>query len=158
MFMRRFREAEASLDRAVTLNPNDPFILSIRALLLNYVGRYDEALVELDQAQRRDPFAVGWFEDFRGIILTNAGRYREALASFARMATEPSWSLLYVTICKAELGEAGEAEAAMAKLKSSYPRLAGMTLDGILREEIFHEDPAVLGRYRAILERIDRAE
>ena len=89
MFMRRFREAETSLDRAVALNPNDPFILSIRALLLNYVGKYDAALVELEQAQRRDPFAVGWFEDFLGIILTNAGRYREALASYAKMATVP---------------------------------------------------------------------
>ena len=87
MYLRRFREAETSLDRAVALNPNDPFILSIRALLLNYVGRIDAALVELDEAQRRDPFAVGWFEDFRGIILTGAGRYREALACYAKMAT-----------------------------------------------------------------------
>jgi tetratricopeptide (TPR) repeat protein len=134
------------------LNPNDPFILSIRALLLNYVGKYDAALAELEEAQRRDPFAVGWFEDFLGIILTNAARYREALASFARMSTPTSWSLVYLTICNAELGETKLAEASLARIKSSYP---GMTLDDILKYEIFHEDPAIIDRYRAILQRID---
>ena len=155
MFLRRFREAETSLDRAVALNPNDPFILSIRALLFNYVGKYDAALLELEQAQRRDPFAVGWFEDFLGIILTNTGRYREALASFARMSTPTSWSIVYQTICQAELGETSLAEAGLAKIKKSYPRCPGITLDDILKEEIFHEDIAVIDRYRTILQRLD---
>ena len=121
MFLRRFREAETNLDRAVALNPNDPFILSIRALLFNYVGKPDAALLELEQAQRRDPFAVGWFEDFRGIILTNTGRYREALASFARMSTLTSWSIVYQTICQAELGETSLAEAALQRSKNPIP-------------------------------------
>ena len=154
MYIRRFREAEPNLDRAVALNPNDPFILSIRALLLNYVGRSDAALAELEQAQRRDPFAVGWFEDFLGIILTGAGRYREALASYAKMATVPPWSLVCVTVCHAELGETKEAEAALARLKSSYPQFPGITLDGILKEEDLYEDPSIFDRYRAILRRI----
>ena len=160
MFLHRFREAETSLDHAVALNPNDPFILSFRALLLNYVGKYDAALVELEQAQRRDPFAVGWFEDFLGIILTNAGRYREALASFARMASVPPWSLVYVTICHAELDEPRQAEAALARIKSLpfYSQFPGVTLDDILKEEVVHEDPAIFDRYRAILGRIDGEE
>jgi TolB-like protein len=158
MYMRRLREAETNLDRAVALNPNDPFILSIRALLLNFLGRSDAALAELAQAQRRDPFAVGWFEDFLGIILTGAGRYREALACYAKMATVPPWSLVCVTVCHVELGETGQAEAALAKLKASYPQFPGITLDGILNEEVFYEDPAILDRYRAILRRIDKEE
>jgi TolB-like protein len=158
MYMRRFREAEATLDRAVALNPNDPFILSIRALLLNYLGKFDAALVEFNQARRRDPFAVGWFEDFLGIILTGAGRYREALACYAKMATVPPWSLVCLAVCHAELGETKQAEAAFTKLKSSYPQFPGITLDGILKEETFYEDPAVLDRYRAILQRFDKEE
>ncbi len=124
MYMRRLREAEPSLERAVALNPNDPFILSIRSLWLNYVGRFDSALAELQQAQRRDPFAVGWFEDFFGIILTGAGRYREALASYSRMATIPPWSLVCLTICHAKLGETRHAKEALAKLKSSYSAIS----------------------------------
>ena len=158
MYMRRYREAEAYLDRAVALNPNDPFILSFRALLLSFVGRFDAALVELNQAQRRDPFAVGWFEDFLGIILTGAGRYREAIASYARMAAIPRWSLVYLTVCHAELGETRQAKAALARLKSSYPDFPGITLDGIVAGEVFYEDPAILKHYCAILRRIDTEE
>jgi TolB-like protein len=156
--MRRLREAEPILERAVALNPNDPFILSIRALLLNYLGRSDEAIAELAQAQRRDPFAVGWFEDFLGIILTGAGRYREALASYARMATIQSWSLVCVAVCHAALGEMKQAKLAIAKLGASYPQLPGMTLDEILELEIFYEDPAILERYRTILQRVDNRD
>jgi len=157
MYMRRFREAEANLDHAVALNPNDPLILSIRALLFNYVGRFDAALLELDHARRRDPFAVGWFEDFLGIILTGAGRYREALTCYAKMATVPPWSLVCLTICHAELGETRQAAAAFARLKAGYSHFPGITIDGIIKEEVFYEDPAVLDRYRAILRRIEKA-
>ncbi len=156
MYLRRIREAEPSLDRAVALNPNDPFILSIRALLLSFVGRFDAALVELDHARRRDPFAVGWFEDFHGIILTGAGRYREALACYTRMATMPAWSLVYVTICQAELGETQQAAAALARLKAGYSRSPGMTIDAIIQEEVFYHDPATLDRFRATLRRIEQ--
>ncbi len=156
MYMRRYREAEACLDRAVALNPNDPFILSFRALLLSFVGRFDAALLELDQAQRRDPFAVGWFEDFLGIILTGAGRYREAIASYARMANVPRWSLVCLTVCHAELGETGQAKAALARLKSSYSDSPGIALADIVKKEVFYEAPAIPDRYCAILRRIDK--
>lgn len=158
MFLRHFREAEASLDRAVSLNPNDPFILIYNALLLNYVGKYDAALRELEQARRRDPFAVGWFDDVLGIILTNAGRYREGLASFARMSTLHSWSLVYVAICHAELGETAQAGGALARVRSSCFRRPGNSIEDILTEEVVHEDPAVLDRYRSILQRVDQDE
>jgi TolB-like protein len=158
MYMRRFREAGISLDRAVALNPNDPFILSFRALLLSFVGESDKAVVELEQARRRDPFAVGWFDDFQGIILTGAERYREAIASFSNMATVPPWSLVYLTVCYAELDGTKNAQAALARLKTSYPNFPGITVDGIVKEEVFYEDPAILDRYCTILRRIEKAE
>jgi TolB-like protein len=158
MYMRQFRLAETHLDRAVALNPNDPFILSIRALLFSFVGRIDAALVEFDSAQRRDPFAVGWFEDFLGIILTGAGRYREALNCFAKMATIQPWSLVYLIICHAELGETQQAKAGLARLKAGYSRFPGITTDGLIKEEVFYEVPAILDRFKAILRRIDVEE
>jgi tetratricopeptide (TPR) repeat protein len=155
MYMRRFREAEPNLDRAVALNPNDPFILSFRALLMAFVGRLDAALIEYEQARRRDPFAVGWFEDFRGIILTGAERYRDALTCFARMTKLPPWSLVYVTVCHAELGETQQAAAALAKLRSGYSRFPGITIDGLIKEEVFYDDAAILDRFKTILQRVD---
>lgn len=156
LYLRRFREAEISLDRAVALNPNDPFILSIRALLLNYTDRPDQALAEINEAQRRDPFAVGWYEDFRGIILTTAGRYREAIACYAKMATVPSWSLARLAVCHSELGEINQARDTLAKLKAIWP---GLLIDEIIDMEVdFYEDPTVCTRYRAILQRVDEVE
>ncbi|ANT53575.1 winged helix-turn-helix domain-containing tetratricopeptide repeat protein [Mesorhizobium amorphae] len=156
LYLRQFRQAEISLDRAVALNPNDPFILSIRALHLNYTDRPDEALVEINEAQRRDPYAVGWYEDFRGIILTTAGRYREATACYAKMATVPPWSLVRLIVCHSELGEIEQAQDLLAKVKAHY---LGLRLDEIVDTEVdFYEDPAVCSRYRAILQRIDQQE
>jgi TolB-like protein/Tfp pilus assembly protein PilF len=156
LYLRRFRQAEISLDRAVALNPNDPFILSIRALLLNYTGRPNEGLAELDEAQRRDSSAVGWYEDFRGIILTTAGRHREAIACYAKMETVTDWSLAHLTICHFELGEIEQAQDTLAKLKANYP---GLEIDDIIDDALdYFEDPAILSRYRAILQRVDRQE
>lgn len=156
LYLRRFREAEISLDRAVELNPNDPFILSIRALLLSYTDRAEEALGAIDEARRRDPYAVGWFDDFRGIILTTAGRYREAIACYARIATVPPWSLARLAICHFELGETKQAKAMLARLKANWPSLG---IDDIVRSELdFFQDPSVCERYRATLERVDSVD
>jgi len=154
LYLRQFRQAETSLDRAISLNPNDPLILSIRALHLNYTNRPDEALVEITEAQRRDPYAVGWYDDFRGIILTTAGQYREAMACYAKMATVPPWSLVRLIICHSELGEIKQAQDVLATVKAHYP---GLSLDEIVDTEVdFYRDAAVCGRYRAILQRVDK--
>lgn len=156
LYLRQFRQAEISLDRAVALNPNDPFILSIRALFLNYTDRPDEALVEITEAQRRDPYAVGWYDDFRGIILTTAGRYSEAIACYAKMAAVPRWSLVRLVVCHFELGETKQAQDVLAKVKAHYP---GLGLDEIIDAEVdFYRDAAVCNRYRAILQRIDKEQ
>ncbi len=156
LYLHRFRQAEINLDRAVALNPNDPFILTIRALLLSYTNRPEEGLREMDEAQRRDPFAVGWYEDFRGIILTSAGRYREATACYAKLETVTSWSLVHLTVSHFELGEINQAQATLKKLKACWP---GLPIDEIIANDAdFFEDPAVCRRYRDILRRIDMKE
>ncbi len=155
LYLRRFRQSEISLDRAVALNPNDPFTLSVRALLLNYTGRPEEGLREIDEARRRDPFAAGWYEDFRGIILTTAGRFREATACYAKLETVTPWSLGHLTICHAELDETEQARETLARLKANWP---GLDIDDIVDSELdFFEDPAVCARYRQILRRVDMA-
>ncbi|TIX24440.1 MAG: adenylate cyclase [Mesorhizobium sp.] len=156
LYLRQFRSAEISLDRAVALNPNDPLILSIRAIFLNHTDRPEEGLGEINEAQRRDPYAVGWYDDFRGVLLTTAGRYREATACYAKMATVPPWSLIRLVICHSELGETKQAQDVLAKVKAHY---AGLGLDEIVDTEVdFYEDPAVCSRYRAILQRVDKEQ
>jgi tetratricopeptide (TPR) repeat protein len=140
LYLRQYGQAELSLERAVALNPNDPFILTIHA--------------GLNEAQRRDPFAIGWYEDFRGMALTTAGRYREAIASYARVPNIPSWSVVRLAICHSELGEIDQAQADWAKVKASWP---GLDTDEIAEDLLdYYDDPAVCGRYRAILQRLDK--
>jgi TolB-like protein len=155
-FLRQFRQAETSLDRAVMLNPNDPFILTIRALLLNYTNRPEQALEEISEAQRRDPYAVEWYGDVRGIMLTTAGRYREAIDHYAKMATITSWSLVHLTVSHYELGEINHARGTLSKLKAHWP---GLSFEEIVDLEAgIFEDLDVCKRYCAILERIERQE
>jgi len=156
LFLRQFRQAEISLDRAVSLNPNDPFILTVQALLLNYTNRPDEALGVITEAQRRDPYAVGWYEDFSGVILTTAERYGEAIACYAKMATVPPWSLIRLVVCHYERGEIELARDALARLKAHWP---GRNIDEVVDSETdFYEDRAVSNRYRAIVRRVDGQE
>jgi hypothetical protein len=99
---------------------------------------------------------VGWYEDFRGIILTTAGRYREATACYAKMATVPRWSLVRLVVCHCELGEIKQAQDTLAKVKAHYP---GLGLDEIVDAEVdYYEDSAVCRRYRAILQSVDQEE
>lgn len=153
LYLHRFKEAEVSLNRAHALNPNDPFILTIRALLFNYTGRPERALEEVDEAQRRDPFAVGWLEDFRGIMLTTAGQHREAVTCYEKSEAVTPWSLGHLAICYAVLGEDEQARQTLSRFKARWP---GFDLDEIITNELdFFEDPAVCSRYREILRRID---
>ena len=153
LYLCRHKEAEVSLERAVALNPNDPFILSIRALLFNYTGRPDQAVADIVEAKRRDPFAVGWYDDFLGIVHTTAGRYREAIACYAKLPTIQPWSLAYLTVCHAELGDIEQARATIARLKANWP---GLSIDEIVDSDVaVYESPAVNDRYRAILRRVD---
>lgn len=155
LYLHQFTQAEISLDRAVALNPNDPFIRSIRGLLYNYTGRPEQGLGEIAEAQRRDPFAVGWYEDFLGIIQTTAGQYHEAIASYAKLAVVPQWSLVYLTACHFELGDMARARETLARLKGDVP---GLSIDELIDVEVaFYEDPAIHARYRTILHRVDNA-
>jgi tetratricopeptide (TPR) repeat protein len=152
LYMRRFKEAESSLDRAVSLNPNDPLVRTIRALHLNYTSRPELALAEMEEARRRDPFAVGWFNDFLGIVLATAGRYRDAVAVHERTAAATPWFLVHLMVCFSQLGETERAKAALSQYMAFRPHL---TLDEALLTEDLYEDPAFFDRYVAIIRGIE---
>ena len=152
LYLKRFGEAGVSLDRAISLNPNDPLIRTLRALHLNYTSKPDLALAELEEARRRDPFAVGWFNDFLGIVLTTAGRYRDAISVYEKMADATPWFLVHLTVCYAELGQIPQAKAALDQFKAHRP---GLSFEQVVQNEDVFEDPAVFNRYRAIIRQLE---
>ncbi|HET8898088.1 MAG TPA: winged helix-turn-helix domain-containing protein, partial [Rhodanobacteraceae bacterium] len=77
--------AEASLERAIQLNPNEPFAHFVLAHLLNNTGQHQRALVQARIAVELDPLSpivntlVSWFEDAAGQRQRSAMRLDRAL-------------------------------------------------------------------------------
>ena len=55
IFYHRYAEAEAEMDRALVINPNDAQAIAGRGNALMWLGRTDAAIDVLEQAQRIDP-------------------------------------------------------------------------------------------------------
>jgi adenylate cyclase len=55
IFYHRYKQAQAELDRAIAINPNDAQGLAGRGNILMWLGQTDAAIEALEQAQRIDP-------------------------------------------------------------------------------------------------------
>jgi TolB-like protein/DNA-binding winged helix-turn-helix (wHTH) protein/Flp pilus assembly protein TadD len=55
IFHQRYKEAEAEIERAIAINPNDARSLAGRGNILMWLGRTDAAIEALERAQRIDP-------------------------------------------------------------------------------------------------------
>ena len=147
IFQKRPDDALPHLERAVSLNSNNIFIIATQALWLIYKGRSMEALSVIEAAYRRDPFAHDWYWDVQGLAQTCAGHYAEALASYKRMKNIQSWSHAYMAICHVGLDQMPEARAAAAQFVAHDPRA---TIAQLLNEDPY-TDSALIARLRAAL-------
>ena len=106
--------AEVEYKRAIELNPNLDFARNNYAFFLSVMGRQDEALAELEQQRLRDPINARLGLLQRGIVLTQARRFDEALKAYQEaQAVEPgrdipNFSLGYAYAGKGALKEAAE--------------------------------------------------
>ena len=55
LFHQRYNEAQAEIERAIAINPNDAHGLAGRGTILLWLGQTDAAIEALEQAQRIDP-------------------------------------------------------------------------------------------------------
>jgi adenylate cyclase len=55
LFHQRYNQAQAEIERAITINPNDAHGLAGRGNILLWLGQTDAAIEALEQAQRIDP-------------------------------------------------------------------------------------------------------
>jgi serine/threonine protein kinase/Tfp pilus assembly protein PilF len=86
--------AEAEYRRAIELNPNLDFARNNYAFFLSVMGRQDEALAELEQQRLRDPINLRLGLLQKGIVLTQARRFDDALAAYRdAQAAEPERSI-----------------------------------------------------------------
>lgn len=154
-----WQNAESEYRRAVELSPSLDFARNNYAFFLSSMGRHDEALAELEQQRLRDPIneRLGLLQ--KGIVLTQARRFDEALEAYrAAQAVEPSREIPHFSLGYAYAGKGLYAEAAK-HFEISVERLGGYDKYSqplIYLAAVYAKIPGRQGRAREILSRVER--
>jgi TolB-like protein/Tfp pilus assembly protein PilF len=107
-------------DRAVSLNPNDPFALDAKASVLTYSGELEQALVYFAKSERLDPYAP---DDQRLDCLCDCHyllhNYEKVIEIHGVYQNKPAFLYLVLAAALAKLGRYEQAKAAV----KDYERL-----------------------------------
>ena len=120
MFDWDWNRAQATIQRAVTLEPNSVDARYVHALLLMAMNRLDEAVSEIDYAARLDPLSAQ-VQSTYGRVLYRARRFDEARARLERaLELEPRNGQAYGRLAEIheQLGRYDDAIALLDKLDS----------------------------------------
>ncbi len=119
-------EAENHFRRAVQLNPNYALAHHWFGECLGLMGRFDEGLAELKEAERLDPLSLAVKND-AGLLLYRARRYDEAIFQTRKvLELDPDFrnahaNLLYAYQQKGMDAEAVEADSQVLRLSGVAP-------------------------------------
>ena len=123
MLVKQFDQAEFHLQRALTLNPNDPRVILQKGINLTWYGETDEAIPWIQEANRRDPYHEDIYSFELGCTLFVAGRYNDAMAAFKKTGNPNIQHNSYMAACAAQLGDIEAANiyaAEVLKAKSDF--------------------------------------
>jgi TolB-like protein len=140
---RRPEEGILRHQRALSLNPNLPMAWAFTGQAHTYLGRHDEAIQCIGQAQRLSPFDPhGFFFDTALMMAHLLKHDHDAALRIGRRAMElnPGFSSSYkgVLAVLGHLNRTAEAGALLARLKLLEPRLT--LADAVLRSPIVQPD------------------
>jgi TolB-like protein/Tfp pilus assembly protein PilF len=116
------RRAEASFERALTLNPNDADIAAAFANILVYWGRWREALELIGTAKRLNPFPPNLYHWYHALALHSGRRYREAIEALTEARPLHGWSHGLMAACHARTGMRDEARSELARFVAERHR------------------------------------
>jgi Tfp pilus assembly protein PilF len=109
--------AEDSYRRSIDLNPNFADVRAYYAIYLMIMGRFDEAMIQMERALELDPFR-DLFQALYAVLLRNAGRYDEAIdVSQNILTTVPNHPMGLTGLFEAH-AEKGMYEEAIDSLKA----------------------------------------
>jgi TolB-like protein/class 3 adenylate cyclase/Tfp pilus assembly protein PilF len=131
LFRREYDQAVAAGEKAVALNPNHATNTALLAMILQNVGRPQEAARKFKTAMRLSPYYPAWFLELLGFTYLDAGRPDDALAAFETfLARAPN----PVHAAHAHLGRAfahhsrGEDEAARSEVAKALDADPGISV------------------------------
>ena len=117
-----YKLARTYAERAVALNPNDPFILFVQAATLLYAGGNPEQALEwFKKSESIEPYAP---DDFRVDTLEDCYymlRDYEKVVEVHQLYVLPSFLKLILAAAFAQLGRADEAKAAVEEYRRTRP-------------------------------------
>jgi TolB-like protein/Tfp pilus assembly protein PilF len=113
-----YEMAEAQIEEAIALNPNDLDNYCFKGWLSTCAGNLEEAIWCSSQAIRRAPNLPDECLRTRVMAEYLLGRFEQAILTFGRMVHPPVSLLGWVAACYAELDRTGEALATAAEFRS----------------------------------------
>jgi len=121
LFRQEYAQAEACVERAEALNPNDYWEGMVRCHVLCHLGYSEEALAKIRSIERYEPYPPNWLWDTLGIILYDLGRFEEAADVFRRLTSLNWWNHAYIAACFGQLGRQEEAQKHLELFQEMSP-------------------------------------
>jgi TolB-like protein len=117
-----YQLSRAHAERAVFLNPNDPFALFVKANVLTYAGELDEALEYFAKSERLEPYAP---DDYRLDFLCDChylrGNFEKVIEIHGLHQNAPASLCLILAAACALAGRYAQAKAAVADYERLRP-------------------------------------
>lgn len=121
--------------KAIEICPSDTFHIARYAVLLSYLGEVDEALDQIDQALRINPFGSDLIFETQGVCKYLQNSFLEAIDAFKNMQVDTRISLFYAAACHKRLGDAEEASE---KLQIAQVE-SGMDIEKFVATQLFQD-------------------
>lgn len=124
IFHQRYKEAEAEIERAIAINPNDARSLAGRGNILMWLGRTDAAIEALERAQRIDPDLSPIDRFALGLAYYLKRRYGAAIEQAElnlRDSAGANFSRVVLAAAYAQHGRAGDAARVAAEVRRTDP-------------------------------------
>ncbi|HEY5807352.1 MAG TPA: hypothetical protein VIT67_05265, partial [Povalibacter sp.] len=119
---RSFDQALQYGQRAIELNPTNPFNRADIGDILNYVGRAEDALASFKLTREIDPyFDEAWYWRAMGQAYMILHRYEEALETFGHVHAPPPRNLALAAGCHARLNDFDRANVIAAECLNKEP-------------------------------------
>jgi adenylate cyclase len=110
------------MERAVEINPANPWNQADFGIFLTFIGRAEEGIERLRNARRADPyFEPSWYRTSLGIAQFVLRRYADALADLDRGASSNVDRLAIMAGCCAKLGLADRAQELVGRCLAIHP-------------------------------------